>query len=195
MNPNSLIEKYRPLKQIVPSSLCLTCDVCCRFPEETSFLAPFFTREEIDQLGSNEARRFHAPVTGSKIRLQPHGEGCICPYFDPQTQFCKIYTDRPLDCRIYPFALLRDQEGAVVLGIDTKCPFIQEHATDPQMQVDAGEVASFLESESILSVLAGHPGLIGPFQDDVILLRPLTRVTERVGRVAPFKPFHLDDRP
>lgn len=180
-----LIEKYRPLKQIVPSSLCLTCDVCCRFPEETSFLAPFFTRDEIERLGPAESRFFHSPATGSKIKLQHHGEGCICPYFDPKTQYCKIYGERPLDCRIYPFALMRDPAGGVVLGIDTKCPYIQMHATDPQMKRDAEEVAAFLESESILPILATHPALIGPYQDDVITLRLLERITEAVGRSHP----------
>lgn len=182
MKQDSLIEKYRSLKQIVPSSLCLTCDVCCRFPEETSFLAPFFTREEIERLGPAQARFFHSPATGSKIKLQPHGEGCICPYFDPQTQYCKIYGERPLDCRIYPFAILRDPEGAVVLGIDTKCPFIQMHATDAQMKVDAEEVAAFLESDSIRPILETHPALIGRYQEDVIIVRPLARITEAVGR-------------
>ncbi|NKE69622.1 YkgJ family cysteine cluster protein [Candidatus Manganitrophus noduliformans] len=182
MKQDSLVEKYRPLKQIVPSSLCLTCDVCCRFPEETSFLAPFFTQDEIARLGPEQARFFYSPAAGSKIKLQHHGEGCICPYFDPQTQYCKIYGERPLDCRIYPFAILRDPEGGVVLGIDTKCPFIQMHAADPEMKVDAEEVAAFLESASILPILATHPALIGPYQDDVIIVRPLERITEAVGR-------------
>lgn len=133
-------------------------------------------------MGSNERGRFLSPETGSKIRLQQHREGCICPFFDPETQHCKIYEKRPLDCRIYPFAIMRDLEGGVVLGIDTKCPFIQEHANDPQMKHDAGEVAAFLESREILPVLVGHPGLIGPYQEDVIPLLPLAQVTAAVGR-------------
>lgn len=185
MNSKTVSEKYSPLKQIVPSSLCFTCDVCCRFPEETSFLAPFFTEEEIAALPENR-KGFFPSSQGAKIRLVPHpaGEGCLCPNFDPKTQHCLIYDDRPLDCRIYPFALLRDPEGTVALGIDTKCPFIQEHAGDPEMKRDAEEVKAFLESDEIVAVLERHPGLIGPFQDDVILLHPLVRITERVGRIA-----------
>ncbi|HZR45776.1 MAG TPA: hypothetical protein VFA47_03655, partial [Candidatus Manganitrophaceae bacterium] len=83
MNEKSLLEKYSPLKQIVPSSLCFTCDVCCRFPEETSFLAPFFTEEEIAALPENR-KGFFPSSQGAKIKLVPHpaGEGCICPNFD-----------------------------------------------------------------------------------------------------------------
>ncbi len=33
--------------QLVPSKTCLTCEVCCRFPEADIFLRPYFTAEEI----------------------------------------------------------------------------------------------------------------------------------------------------
>jgi Fe-S-cluster containining protein len=191
MDIKSLTEKYSPLKQMVPSSLCFTCDVCCRFPEETSFLAPYFTEEEIAFV-PDPKKSFFDSLQGAKTQLirHPEGEGCLCPHFDPKTQHCTIYEARPLDCRIYPFAILRDQAGEVALGIDTKCPFIQEHAWDPQMKRDAAEVKAFLESEPIVSILESHPGLIGRFQDDVILLHPLDRITERVGRIDP----SADDR-
>ncbi|HZH48759.1 MAG TPA: hypothetical protein VFD86_03230, partial [Nitrospira sp.] len=35
--------------QLVPSSVCLRCDVCCRFPDVDSPLRPYFTSEEISQ--------------------------------------------------------------------------------------------------------------------------------------------------
>ena len=183
MNAKTLLDRYQPLRQIVPSALCLTCDVCCRFPEATSFLAPFFTEEERALLGPQGERFFDAPLKGSKIRLERHGEGCICPYFDPQTQYCKIYRERPLDCRIYPFTLMRDKTDAVVLGIDTKCPFIQEHADDPALRADAEEVTRFLSSDPIFEIIVSHPALIGPYQEDVIILRPLERLTESIGRL------------
>lgn len=178
MRSETLQEKYRPLKQIVPSALCLTCDVCCRFPEETSFLTPFFTEEEIDRLGPVEKRFFDAPSKGSKIKLEHYGDGCVCPCFDPKTQYCKVYGERPLDCRIYPFTLMRDENGTVVLGIDKKCPFIQEHAQEANMISDAEEVTRFLESDPILEILVFHPALIGPFQDDVIILHSLDRLNQ-----------------
>lgn len=184
MSAEILLKTYAPLKQIVPSSLCLTCDVCCRFPEETSFLAPFFTGEEIALLELSGKRFFTTPTKGSKIRLERHGDGCICPYFDPKTQYCKIYGERPLDCRIYPFALMRDQDGKAVLGIDTKCPFIQEHAQDPIMRSDALEMATFIESPPILEILVTHLALIGPFQDDVIIVHSLERLNNALGLAA-----------
>ena len=39
--------RITPLPQLVPSRVCLSCDVCCRFPERDSFLRPYFTSDEI----------------------------------------------------------------------------------------------------------------------------------------------------
>ncbi len=169
-----------PLKQIVPQALCLSCEVCCRFPEETSVLAPFFMAHEIVQAGHHTAPHF-ASLDGARIRLQPHGEGCLCPFFDPETHFCQIYTHRPLDCQLYPFALMRNPDGMVVLGIDTKCPYIVEHAHDAQMMRDAEAVRQVIESEPILTQIAQHPALIGPFQQDVTVLYPLTVIHARLS--------------
>jgi len=167
------MEPYTKPKQIVPSSLCLTCDVCCRFPEAESVLRPFFTGAEIAAIGPAARSRFDDVRRGSKIHLSPHDGGCICPYFDPATQHCKIYDVRPLDCRLYPFVLLRNEQGVAMLGIDTQCPYIREHAGDPQMARDADAIWQFLVSDPISTLLAAHPDLIGPYQDHVILLRPL----------------------
>ena len=35
------------IRQVVPPAWCEDCDVCCRFPEKNSYLAPYFTLEEI----------------------------------------------------------------------------------------------------------------------------------------------------
>jgi Fe-S-cluster containining protein len=185
----SSLEKYASLPQVVPQALCLVCDVCCRFPEPTSFLAPYFTGEEIEvgkRLGLSP--NWFSDPHGSKIKLAPNGEGCRCPNFDPATHRCAIYELRPLDCRLYPFALYWDEAGKeVLLGMDTKCPFIRDDANQPALRLDAGEVRRFVESNEIVQLLSEHPLLIGPFQQDVILIGPLPRVTEALRALPGFK--------
>jgi hypothetical protein len=180
LNRSDFLEEYSVLRQVVPSSLCLTCEVCCRFPEETSFLAPYFTGEEIEALSSSEKNFFAPGSTGGKVKLIPHGEGYICPFFDPKSHECRVYHLRPLDCRIYPYALMRDRAGAVVLGIDTKCPYMQEE--EAPLRSAASETARFLESDAIIGILLSHPELIGPYQDDVFIVRSLEKLTALMGR-------------
>src|SRR2546422_7062432 len=103
----------RVVEQIVPSRVCFTCDVCCRFPERDSPLRPYFTREEIQAAIARGISPDAFPDhTGSKVAVVPQGEGYRCPAFQPETGRCGIYEDRPLDCRLYPVAVMWDRENA-----------------------------------------------------------------------------------
>src|SRR3990170_3701461 len=165
------------IRQVVPPAWCTDCDVCCRFPEKNSFLAPYFTREEITAAISP----FNKGGDGCKITLIPYREGYICPAFDPAITHCKIYDARPIDCKLYPFAILWDPSGKeVLLGVDTKCPFVTEHAEDGLLKEASLEIASAIESPPLLDILASNRFLIGPYQDDVIPLFTLTGLTSRI---------------
>ena len=169
--------------QIVPSATCLHCEVCCRFPERDSFLRPFFTGEEIHLATAAGLSPAYFPnAAGTQIELVPNpvSEGYICPAFDAATSHCRIYDVRPLDCRLYPFALMWDAlHEQVVLGWDSKCPYLRD-LSSPNIDQAAQEIAQWIEEDATVEIVARHPRLIGRFQDDVIQLRSLTRVTQRL---------------
>ncbi len=172
-----------PLPQLVPSRVCLQCDVCCRFPERDSLLRPYFTAEEIRRAVARgiDPRHFPDP-NGCQVSVVPNpsGEGYLCPAFDPRTSHCRIYEDRPLDCQIYPLAVTwNDDRSGVVLGWDTKCPFMRD-AVPPEILAYAGTVTAMLERDDRLAAVASNPGLIGRFQEDVVVLNPLPKLTERL---------------
>lgn len=176
-----------PLPQLVPSHVCFSCEVCCRFPEHDSFLRPYFTGEEIDRAveAGIAAEQFPDP-SGSQVRLvpNPQGEGFLCPAFDPLTAHCRIYEARPLDCQIYPFALMWSADHRdVVLGWDSKCPFMRE--APPDVKAYADRIAELIERPETLTSLENNRRLIGPFQDDVVVLQALPLVTARLGVSAP----------
>jgi uncharacterized protein len=174
----------KPLPQLVPSSTCFRCEVCCRFPEVDSFLRPYFTEQEASQavaLGL-DARSFPG-TPGGQINLVKHptDEGYLCPAFDTATNRCGIYEVRPLDCQLYPLALMWDAaHHAVVLGWDTKCPFMRE-TVPPAIAAHAERMSALLDSEDMVETIAVHPGLIGRYQDDVITLKTLPRLTARLA--------------
>ncbi|WP_447979217.1 phosphatidylglycerol lysyltransferase domain-containing protein [Candidatus Nitrospira bockiana] len=204
-----LVQLDGPFPQHVPSRACLECPVCCHFPEADSFLRPYFTEEEIRGAVARGVPSGMFPnPRGGQIELVPHpsGEGFLCPAFDPEASQCRIYDARPLDCQLYPLALMWSSDGAeVLLGWDAKCPFLAERggargdeAGDETMPGAAGRsgetleqyaerVAARLEREEMIEPLAAHPRLIGPFQEDVVVLRSLPRLTARL-RSAPTMP-------
>jgi len=167
------------VEQIVPSKVCFACDVCCRFPERDSALRPYFTREEIRAAVARGISPGAFPDhAGSKVAVVPQGEGYRCPAFDPQTGHCGIYEDRPLDCRLYPVAVMWDHvRSAVVMGWDSKCPFIRDNLDSPESRAYVERMAALLESEGIVRIFLANHQLIGAYQDDVIVLRRLHRLT------------------
>lgn len=166
--------------QIVPPEWCFKCDVCCRFPESTSFLAPYFTAKEIALTveAGVSVSNFHNK-TGCKITLTPGGEAYICPAFDLQTAHCLIYNVRPFDCELYPYAIMQDETGKnVVLGLDTKCPYVRENMGTDLFTSVARDIVNAIESSPLNEIITENKDLIGPFQDDVITLIVLKKLSE-----------------
>ncbi|MDP1770590.1 MAG: phosphatidylglycerol lysyltransferase domain-containing protein [Nitrospirota bacterium] len=172
------------LPQLVPSRSCLQCDVCCRFPDPDSALRPYFTGDEITRAlaGGIEGTAF-PDRGGSQVTLVsvPHGEGYLCPAFDSTTSQCRIYEQRPLDCQLYPLALMwNEAHDQILLGWDTKCPFMREEIPG-EIQQHADRVMSLLNQPGIREELVAHPRLVGRFQEDVIVLAPLPDMTAAVA--------------
>lgn len=178
------------VEQIVPSRVCFACDVCCRFPERDSTLRPYFTEAEIRAAVARGLSPDAFPdQAGSKVAVVPNGEeGYRCPAFDPQTGQCGIYEARPLDCRLYPVAVMWDRAGSgVVLGWDSKCPFIRDNLDSPESRAYVERTAAFLESQESIEVFTSNHQLIGEFQDDVIVLKRLNILTAAVRSPIPLE--------
>jgi hypothetical protein len=88
-------------------------------------------------------------------------------------------------------------QDQVLLGWDTKCPFMREAVPDA-IEAHAERVVALLATETMIENIVAHPRLIGRFQNDVVILRPLPQLTARVvaRRVDPrLRPLTLSDAP
>lgn len=186
------------LPQLVTSEDCFACDVCCRFPEPTSPLAPYFTAAEIRRAIARGVapERFSDP-NGCRVALVPHptGSGYICPAFDPNANGCRIYADRPLDCRLYPFVLMQAPDGGTtILGADRKCPVVRRTIAAPATEPLAAAVRARLV-DTLAAVIDANPGLIGPYQQDVISLGALAPTAGAELTALGLTPFDPEDEP
>lgn len=163
-------------------------------------MRPYFAPEEMALLPPTSdagVGRFPSPQ-GSKVTLESHGLGCRCPFFEPATNGCRIYGARPLDCRLYPFLLMRDPAtSAVVLGMDMLCPFIQDHRPAPALVEYGRWLASYVEGDEMTATVAANPGLIQAYQDSAVVLYPLPRLDAAVNPPGDggLRPLTLDDQP
>lgn len=174
------------LHQIIPNEVCFSCDVCCRFLEADSPLAPIFTEAERERVLSDDADRVQfqpqadrksAQIVLEASRLENAQTGYICPFFDEETSYCTIYSIRPLDCQLYPFALMFNEDRSqVVLGVDLLCPFGEAQIETEAFQQHIHHVIAYVESEAILAQIAENWSLIGDYQDTVKIVHPLDKL-------------------
>ena len=171
------------LYQIIPSEVCFSCDVCCRFLAADSPLAPIFTETEkkkvVAQGAAPKLFRPQADGASAQIQLKHYNDFYICPFFDPETSHCTIYPIRPLDCQLYPFALMFNEDGSeVVLGVDTLCPFGEEHLKTETFQRHIRDVIDYVESEVVAAQIIANWSLIGDYQETVIIVHTLAQLTD-----------------
>lgn len=144
---------------------CLTCEICCRFPERHSQLIPFFMGRE------------RGTYYGCRIDVIKHGDGYICPYFLPNENRCSIYEKRPLDCRLYPFMITYDETyRKVILVLDNHCPY-------------ANPVRNPIE------ITEPDIGFINDPQPNTTFVKELPELSEFVfGKTGRFRKLRLEDR-
>ena len=165
---------------------CLRCEICCRFPEADSALAPFFGNAEIERATRDGLSATAFPVgnygAGHSALLTPEGAIHRCPAFRPGGNDCSIYANRPLDCRLYPFMLMYSRDGAqVLLGVDSYCPATAERLDDPAVRALGSELAELLDGPLHAEALA-CAGIVGEWKEHVHALGPLPRLTRDLCR-------------
>lgn len=169
------------LKQLVPESICLACDGCCRFGTKDSSWAPVFSYGEIVELtGRNivpSCLFSRAGITlgrATRITLVEKEGIHFCPCFDREglSGICKIYAHRPLDCQIYPFLLAR-KGRLVFLAADLKCPFVKQHITGEEARSYIQYLLEYFAQGEARDLLRDNPELIQEYDQDAMILAPL----------------------
>ncbi len=151
------------ITQIIPDKLCLSCDVCCRFIDDNASLAPIFLPGEIIPKVKPHLDK------SCRVKLQPFQDIHACQFFNAGKNKCSIYSKRPFDCRLYPFAIMFDENRKkIILGIDKKCPFSVKAGNEALIKNYFHYLSDLLEKKEIASMIAENPLFIGDFQYDVI---------------------------
>ncbi|MDD5356450.1 MAG: YkgJ family cysteine cluster protein [Candidatus Omnitrophica bacterium] len=175
------------LKQLVPESFCLSCDVCCRFSEGYTVWSPLFTEAEIKHLVNKDILPpsiFTSPrpeADGNKVKhehrtrrinLVAYKDYFICPCFRPEDKKCRIYEDRPFECRLYPF-LLVNRGGKFYMAQDTKCPYLRS-AQQEEIDSYVNYLQEALQADEARMFLKNSPQLFADYPAaDLKLLFPI----------------------
>jgi Fe-S-cluster containining protein len=137
----------------VSSEECLSCRGCCRFSEVKSPWRPRVSAQEIKAMharGGTETQNpvFFADFDEGYVRAKEHNGHAQCVFLMPfrgltpplcsgdpveerQTELipsdhrCRIYENRPLECRFYPFLFLK-KEDRFWVGVHLSCSAVWE---------------------------------------------------------------------
>ena len=137
------------LKQFVHSDYCLKCVGCCSFLENPTIWAP------------------------QGFRLVKTNDGYRCEHLKEENNCCAIYSQRPLDCRLYPFLLVR-KCGNLHLGLHKSCCFVEEkQPASADIQAYAQYLKNRLNAASLISAIRENPEIAADYQENVELITDL----------------------
>ncbi|HUT17174.1 MAG TPA: YkgJ family cysteine cluster protein [Acidobacteriota bacterium] len=113
---------------------CLRCGACCK---ETEMLLSTEDIERLERKGYSKEFfvRFDSEGYAKLRNLQDH-----CVFYDAEKQRCKVYTDRPLGCRLYP--VIYDETKGIV--VDSICQ-AQGNWNEKKIERKGKKVAKLLE--------------------------------------------------
>ncbi len=90
-----------------------------------------------------------------KIPLVEVNRTYFCSFLNMSDNHCIAYSNRPLECKLYPF-LLNRSHGRLYLAVDLKCPFAREQLKSVQFREYCAYLVSALEKEPFVEVLKSN---------------------------------------
>ena len=117
---------------------CNGCGFCCQGELDGLIERPFLTPHDIENIVKetglqesdfvdNVSISVVSPVaefaknSGSDIKvIRTKGSGCM--FFDDETRRCKIYHSRPLDCRLFPLDVAKEDDKYYLIFYTDVCP-------------------------------------------------------------------------
>ena len=85
---------------------CLRCGECCL---ETEMLLSTEDLSKLEKKGYK--KEFFARVDKAAYTVLRNSHGC-CVFFDVENRRCKVYSERPSGCRVYP--VIYDEDKGIV---------------------------------------------------------------------------------
>lgn len=147
------------LKRILSPETCARCRICCGFDSTDLWEMPVLPEETVLEMRQKEPTLALCPSGNEETFAVPAletGELYTCPMLGEMG--CLMGEDKPFDCKIWPFRLMRDEFGTLRIAVAAYCPGLQKY-TDKALRTFLGEGLA----EKILAYGAVHPAHVKPY--------------------------------
>lgn len=136
---------------MIPQEFCLKCRGCCRFSRQDSVWQPHLLEEEKSE------------VAKIQIVPAPGGNDFICGNLSSGDNKCKIYANRPFECRFYPFLFDRKKKK-VFLALDPNCAFVRENNKNLEFEEYTRSLIELVQNKGYLDILKNNPFLAQEYE-------------------------------
>ncbi|MFH8080972.1 MAG: YkgJ family cysteine cluster protein [Candidatus Aenigmatarchaeota archaeon] len=155
-------------------NICQICRGCCKFKKEHEYFAPVFTNEELKKINADKSmfRKKGKGVYQVKlINSKFDDQILVCPFLDEDTHLCKIYSNRPFDCKFWPFIFMKGK-NSIQLGCFEKdyCK-ITENMSEEEFEKFTNSIFEWIESNDILDFIKKYPDLVWEKEEGVRILK------------------------
>ena len=132
--------KEQGIRQYIPEDVCLHCQGCCRYSENPSIWSANLLPQEKEALNLDRPR-----LIASK-------QSYLCAFLNPENNHCRIYEERPFECRLYPF-LLNNCCGKISLSLDLACPYTGSRIDSKEFKDYLEYLVRYIHTPSVLTIL------------------------------------------
>lgn len=136
------------LKNILSPQTCAECRICCGFDDDDIWETPVISDETKMLISSTKPETEFLPYRNSSLmKMLPADEDGIYPCPMLSVEGCILGSEKPFDCRIWPFRVMK-LESSLVLTVSPVCPHVPETPLSELMKFVADGFAEKVFSEA-----------------------------------------------
>jgi len=156
------------MKQLISLKDCIACGDCCYYHSHYLHLSPILEKRMLGKKFIDENRQF-LEDEGKYFRVRCPVKKSWNHYFCAfkQGNLCRLKDKRSFECKLYPFNIMKDREGRIVLGIDRDCRGLK-NKTEKQIK----EHAKYLKP-ALRRILKTKKFYIEEFQPELEIIESL----------------------
>lgn len=151
------------LENILCSTDCAVCQMCCKFEPDELIDAPTFSKDEMMKaIAKKDGLVFIKKGNVYQIVLEPWGEKYICPLLTRVG--CILNNERPFDCKSWPFYVMKKGEKYIVT-LTEDCPVVSKK---PMEIISSCIDNAFLDQCKI--IISKYPDMITDYNRNMTIL-------------------------
>ncbi|MBN2454751.1 YkgJ family cysteine cluster protein [Candidatus Woesearchaeota archaeon] len=164
------------MEQLMTSSDCKKCSLCCRFADGFEDYAPVFSTEEKEKVLKKGFPSSLFKKIGNElwqVSLERRADQVLyCPFYSGWQ--CKIYDVEPFECVLWPFYVMKSRDGKkalLAIDEDEACPAAL--AESKKFKSHVVYLIKKLQSEEMVRFFSKNPQLIYRYEADYKVLSEL----------------------